>query len=52
MTHASVPQHLREEMGLTDSLVRLSCGIEDVNDLIADIDHALALAGRPAEVSL
>jgi cystathionine beta-lyase/cystathionine gamma-synthase len=42
MTHASVPIALREEMGLTDSLVRLSVGIEDVDDLIADLDGALA----------
>lgn len=42
MTHASVPRELREKMGLTDSLVRLSVGIEDVDDLIADLDQALA----------
>lgn len=41
MTHASVPPALREKMGLTDSLLRLSCGIEDVEDLIADLDQAL-----------
>jgi cystathionine beta-lyase/cystathionine gamma-synthase len=41
MTHASVPVALREKMGLTDSLLRLSCGIEDVEDLIADLDQAL-----------
>ncbi len=41
MTHASVPPAMREEMGLTDSLVRLSCGIEEVEDLIADLDRAL-----------
>src|SRR6266545_3531133 len=41
MTHASVPRELREKMGLTDSLVRLSVGIEDVEDLIADLDQAL-----------
>jgi len=41
MTHASVPLHLRQEMGLTDSLLRLSCGIEDVADLIADLDMAI-----------
>jgi cystathionine beta-lyase/cystathionine gamma-synthase len=32
---------MREAMGLTDSLVRLSCGIEDTQDLIADLDRAL-----------
>jgi len=42
MTHASVPRELREKMGLTDSLVRLSVGVEDVEDLIADLDQALA----------
>ena len=42
MTHAAVPLALRQEMGLTDSLVRLSCGIEDTADLIADLEQALA----------
>lgn len=41
MTHASVPREMRERMGLTDSLLRLSVGIEDVEDLIADLDQAL-----------
>ncbi len=40
MTHASVPPALREAMGLTDSLVRLSCGCEDPEDLIADLEQA------------
>ena len=42
MTHASVPRDMREAMGLTDSLLRLSVGIEDPDDLIADLDQALA----------
>jgi len=42
MTHASVPVEMRKRMGLTDSLVRLSVGIEDTEDLIADLDQALA----------
>lgn len=42
MTHASVPKAMRDEMGLTDSLVRLSVGIEDLDDLMADLDQALA----------
>jgi cystathionine beta-lyase/cystathionine gamma-synthase len=42
MTHASVPPAMREAMGLTDSLLRLSCGIEDVEDLVADLDQAFA----------
>ena len=41
MTHASVPPDLRAAMGLTDSLVRLSVGIEDVEDLREDLDMAL-----------
>ncbi len=44
MTHASVPKPMREEMGLTDGLVRLSVGIEDVEDLRADLEQALAKA--------
>jgi len=41
MTHASVPPARRAEIGLTDSLVRISAGIEDAEDLIADLDQAL-----------
>lgn len=41
MTHASVPPEMRNQLGITDSLVRLSVGIEDVNDLIDDINFAL-----------
>jgi cystathionine beta-lyase/cystathionine gamma-synthase len=40
MTHASVPADRRADLGLTDDLVRLSCGVEDVGDLIADLDQA------------
>jgi len=40
MTHASVPPALRQAMGLTDSLVRLSCGCEDAEDLVADLEQA------------
>jgi cystathionine beta-lyase/cystathionine gamma-synthase len=42
MTHASVPPELRRKMGLTDSQIRLSVGIEDVEDLVEDLDQALA----------
>ncbi|MSR44492.1 MAG: PLP-dependent transferase [Phycisphaerales bacterium] len=41
MTHASVPAIERAALGISDSLVRLSVGIEDVDDLIADLSHAL-----------
>ncbi len=42
MTHGSVPKDRREVLGITDTLIRLSVGIEDVDDLIADLDTALA----------
>jgi cystathionine beta-lyase/cystathionine gamma-synthase len=42
MTHASVPAERRAELGLTDDLLRLSCGVEDVGDLIADLEQAFA----------
>jgi cystathionine gamma-lyase len=42
MTHASVPKELREAGGVTDNLVRLSVGVEDLDDLLADLDQALA----------
>jgi cystathionine beta-lyase/cystathionine gamma-synthase len=44
MTHASVPREMREAMGLTDGLVRLSVGIEETEDLVSDLDRALSLA--------
>jgi len=43
MSHGSLPSDLRARLGITDNLVRLSVGIEDIEDLIADLDHALAL---------
>jgi len=42
MTHASVPEDERKVIGITDSLVRLSVGIEDIDDLIGDLGHALS----------
>ncbi len=42
MTHATVPVEIREALGVTDGLVRLSVGIEDAGDLINDLDQALA----------
>jgi cystathionine gamma-synthase len=42
MTHASVPKDVREAGGVTDNLIRLSVGVEDVEDLIADLDQALS----------
>ncbi|MCX7997611.1 MAG: cystathionine gamma-synthase [Leptospiraceae bacterium] len=42
MTHASIPKETRESLGITDGFVRLSVGIEDHEDLIADLESALA----------
>jgi cystathionine beta-lyase/cystathionine gamma-synthase len=41
MTHASIPKKERESAGLDDGLIRLSVGIEDVEDLVADLERAL-----------
>ena len=41
MTHASIPKDVREKIGISDRLIRLSVGIENVDDLIADLDHAI-----------
>lgn len=46
MTHASVPDEQRKELGITDSLVRLSVGLEDTQDLIEDIHQALTAASK------
>jgi len=43
MTHASIPKEIREKSGVVDSLIRLSVGIEDSDDLIADLEGALNL---------
>jgi len=40
MTHASVPKEKRDELGISDTLIRISCGIEDTEDLLADIKQA------------
>jgi cystathionine beta-lyase/cystathionine gamma-synthase len=40
MTHASVPAAQRRKLGIADGLVRISVGIEDVKDLIADLENA------------
>ncbi len=41
MTHASLPKDVREKLGISDGLIRLSVGIEDIEDLISDLDNAL-----------
>jgi cystathionine beta-lyase/cystathionine gamma-synthase len=42
MTHASMPPEVRKQVGITDGMVRISVGIEDVEDIIADLDQALS----------
>jgi cystathionine beta-lyase/cystathionine gamma-synthase len=42
MTHASVPPERRQRIGITDDMVRVSVGIEDIEDLTEDLDQALA----------
>jgi cystathionine gamma-lyase len=49
MTHASVTPEVRERLGISDALIRLSVGIEDADDLIADLDQGLTAAGYPAD---
>jgi cystathionine beta-lyase/cystathionine gamma-synthase len=46
MTHQSVAPEVRERLGITDGLVRISVGIEDTDDIIADIDQALDKVGK------
>jgi cystathionine beta-lyase/cystathionine gamma-synthase len=45
MTHASLPAEARRVLGIGDGLIRLSVGLEDPDDLVADLDHALSEAG-------
>jgi cystathionine beta-lyase/cystathionine gamma-synthase len=40
MTHASIAKEEREKLGITDGLIRLSVGIENIEDIIADLDNA------------
>lgn len=42
MTHASIPYEIRQKVGITDGLIRLSIGIENINDLLGDLDRAIA----------
>ena len=49
MTHASIPREIRLKAGIKDSLIRLSCGIENVSDLLADIEQTFKKVSRPKE---
>lgn len=44
MTHASIPAYIRKKVGITDGLIRLSVGIESIEDILADIEQAIAKA--------
>ncbi len=44
MTHASVPQAQRARLGIDDGLIRVSCGIEDEQDLLADLERGFRAA--------
>ncbi|MBQ7070590.1 MAG: PLP-dependent transferase, partial [Ruminococcus sp.] len=44
MTHASIPEEIRKKVGITDGLIRLSIGIEDIDDILADLDKAIRLS--------
>ena len=44
MTHASIPKDIRDKVGITEGLIRLSVGIESAEDIIADLDQAIAKA--------
>ncbi len=46
MTHASVPAEKRRELGISDTLIRLSVGIEAVEDILADVKQALEASQR------
>jgi len=41
MTHASIPEEIRKKVGITDGLIRLSIGIEDINDILEDLEQAI-----------
>ena len=46
MTHASIPEHIRKKIGITDGLIRLSVGIENKEDIIKDLEHAIRKAEK------
>jgi cystathionine gamma-lyase len=46
MTHFSVPVEVRKELGILDNLIRLSVGIEDLDDIIEDVNNALEASAK------
>ena len=51
MTHAGIPKEQREAIGVFDDLVRLSCGIEDAQDLVNDVLQAVHKAVLPFKIA-
>lgn len=51
MSHASIPAEVRAARGLPDDLVRISAGIEDIDDLLEDLDQAMSQAMKVAGVA-
>ena len=43
MTHGSIPKEIREKVGVVDNLIRISVGVEDSDDLLVDLEHALSV---------
>jgi cystathionine beta-lyase len=41
MTHAAIPEEIRKKVGITDGLIRLSIGIEDIDDILEDLEQAI-----------
>jgi methionine-gamma-lyase len=52
MTHSPVPAEVRRQMGIADGLIRLSVGLEDCEDIWADLEQALVASQKACEVSL
>ena len=44
MTHASIPYEVRQKVGITDGLIRLSIGIENIDDILSDLEQAIAVS--------
>ena len=51
-SHAMIPGTERAKMGVTEQMIRLSVGIENADDLIADLDHALEAVRAPSRVTV
>jgi cystathionine beta-lyase/cystathionine gamma-synthase len=51
-SHAMIPESDRAQMGVTEQMIRLSVGIENADDLIADLEHALQVVAAPQQVQV